>query len=177
MFAVIDTETTGLNPHENRIIEIAILVYEHGKIANEFSSLINPSVEIPAMITCFTGISNEMVQNSPTFGQIAGQVDELTANRVLVCHNAPFDYGFLKCEFERTGSAFARKRVCTVQLSRKLIPGLPSYSLGNLCQSLDIDITDRHRAMGDARATLKLFRLLRSLDSNGTIDSHIHRGA
>ena len=105
-----------------------------------------------------------MLRNAPKFYEIAKRVVEITEGCVIVAHNAKFDYRILKLEFDRLGFKFERKNLCTVELSKKLIPDLPSYSLGKLVRSLGIPISDRHRAAGDALATTKLFELLMNKD-------------
>ncbi len=101
-----------------------------------------------------------MVAGAPRFFEIARDLAEITAGKTFVAHNARFDYGFIREEYQRLGFDFHRKTLCTVQLSRKLLPGHASYSLGNLCADLEIDIHDRHRAAGDALATVRLFEIL-----------------
>ena len=160
MYAIIDIETTGGNPRTDKITEIAVLVHDGKKVVNEFSTLINPECKIPYHISQITGITNEMVSNAPRFYEVARQLVEITENAVFVAHNVAFDYGFVKQEFKRLGYDFSREQLCTVRLSRKIIPGHRSYSLGNLCEELRIPIVGRHRAMGDAEATAKLFDIL-----------------
>jgi DNA polymerase III subunit epsilon len=160
MYSVIDIETTGTNNQTGKIIEIAIIIFD-GQIANKsFVSLINPECYIPKFITNFTGISNEMVTTAPKFYEIAKQIVEITSNKIFVAHNASFDYNFIRKEFKDLGYDFTRKTLCTVELSRKLLPGHPSYSLGKLCNDLNIKINGRHRAEGDALATVELFKKL-----------------
>jgi DNA polymerase-3 subunit epsilon len=101
-----------------------------------------------------------MVATAPKFYEIAKQVVQITANRIFVAHNSSFDYNFIKSEFEQLGYNYQRKTLCTVELSRKLLPGHRSYSLGNLCNDLNITINGRHRAEGDALATVELFKRL-----------------
>jgi DNA polymerase-3 subunit epsilon len=171
MYAVIDIETTGGSPDHEKITEIAIYIYDGNKITGEFSSLINPEKNIPYHITALTGISNEMVANAPRFYEVAKEIVELTENKIFVAHNVSFDYNFIKSEFKRLGYEYKRDKLCTVKLSRKLIPGKRSYSLGRLCEELGILIEDRHRATGDAKATVKLLDLL--LKSEGAQQSLI----
>jgi DNA polymerase III subunit epsilon len=156
MFAIVDIETTGGSP----LTEIAIYIYDGNTVTDEFCTLINPEKEIPYFITNLTGISNAMVANAPKFYEVARKIVEITQNKIFIAHNVSFDYHFIKNEFKRLGYDFSRQQVCTVQLSRKLIPGLPSYSLGKLCNHLAIEVTGRHRAYGDAFATVKLFEQL-----------------
>lgn len=163
MYCIIDVETTGTNPGSEKITEIAIYRHDGKQITDSFSSLVNPERPIPWRITQLTGISDKMVEKAPLFCEIAKKIVEITEGCTFVAHNAAFDYNFVKTEFARLSYNFSRNRLCTVRLSRKLIPGLPSYSLGNLCASLNIPIESRHRAAGDASATVKFFELLLSL--------------
>jgi DNA polymerase III subunit epsilon len=160
MYSIIDIETTGGNPGRDKITEIAIYIHDGNQIIKEFHSLINPERKIPYFISRMTGITDEMVARAPKFFEIARKIVELTENTVFVAHNASFDYNFIKAEFRHLGYVFQRECLCTVKLSRKIIPGYSSYSLGKLCNALDIVIEDRHRAKGDALATVKLFELL-----------------
>jgi DNA polymerase-3 subunit epsilon len=160
LYAIVDIETTGGSPKTEKITEIAIYIYDGNEVIDEFVSLVNPEKNIPYYITALTGISNEMVADAPRFFEIAKKIVELTENRVLVAHNASFDYKFIKAEFKSLGYDFTRENLCTLRLSRKLIPGHRSYSLGKLCADLGIDIRDRHRASGDALATVKLLDIL-----------------
>jgi len=168
LFTIIDIETTGSSYKFGCITEIAIIQHNGEEITNTFSTLINPGIDIPYPITRLTGINNEMVKNAPKFFEVARKIVEFTAGRTFVAHNVHFDYKFIKEEFNRLGYNFNRKTICTVQLSRKLLPGHPSYSLGKLCSELGIEIQDRHRATGDALATVKLFELL--LEKNRIAD-------
>ena len=162
MFAIIDIETTGGNASRERITEIAIYVHDGEKVVNEYSTLINPECKVPPFVARLTGISDEMLVNAPKFFEVARNIVEITEGCTFVAHNAPFDYSFVKQEFLNLGYKYKRPVLCTVKMSRKLLPGHASYSLGNLCNSLGIQITSRHRAAGDALATVKLFeRLLR----------------
>jgi DNA polymerase III subunit epsilon len=160
MFAIVDIETTGGSPLTEKITEIAIYIHNGKKIIDEFCTLINPEKEIPYFITNLTGISNAMVADAPKFFEVARKIVELTEGKVFIAHNVSFDYNFIKNEFKRLGYDYSRQQACTVQLSRKLIPGLASYSLGKLCNYLNIEVSGRHRAYGDAFATVKLFEQL-----------------
>jgi DNA polymerase-3 subunit epsilon len=160
MYAIVDIETTGGSPVYEKITEIAIYIHDGLKVIDEFHSLIHPERIIPHFITQLTGITNEMVADAPKFYEIAKELVEITDGKIFVAHNVSFDYNFVYNEFKQLGYHFQRKQLCTVKLSRKLLPGQPSYSLGNLCHSLSIEITDRHRASGDAMATVKLFEHL-----------------
>ncbi len=159
-FAVLDIETTGGSPKYEKITEIAVYVHNGQEIVNEFSTLINPEKNIPYFITSLTGITNEMVADAPRFFEVARQIVEITENCIVVGHNVNFDYGFIREEFRQLGYDYQRKTLCTLKLSRKLIPGYRSYSLGKLCDQLSISINGRHRASGDAFATVRLFEIL-----------------
>lgn len=158
MYAVIDIETTGGSLRFGKITEIAIYLFNGENITDSFVSLINPECEIPAYITRMTGISNEMVAGAPKFYEVARKVVELTANKIFVAHNVSFDYEFIRKEYKELGYDFKRKTLCTVQMSRLYLPGYPSYSLGKLCANLGIEINGRHRAGGDAMATVSLLQ-------------------
>jgi DNA polymerase-3 subunit epsilon len=164
MYAIIDIETTGGSARFEKITEIAIYLFNGEKITGEFVSLVNPERNIPYFITNLTGITNEMVENAPPFFEIAKTIVELTEGRTFVAHNARFDYSFIRQEFKSLGFNFKKSILDTVSLSRKLFPGYRSYSLGNICRELNITITDRHRAAGDALATVKLFEILLEKD-------------
>jgi DNA polymerase III subunit epsilon len=162
MYAVVDIETNGGSHRTGKITEIAIFIFDGEKVTDSFHSLINPESEIPYYITKLTGITNEMVATAPKFYEVAKKIVEVTANKIFVAHNVGFDYNFIRQEFKDLGYDYRRKTLCTVELSRKYLPGHPSYSLGNICQALNIEINGRHRAAGDARATVELLRLVLS---------------
>ena len=138
MYAILDIETTGGSPSHDKITEIAVFIHDGEKIVNEFSALINPERTIPYFITTLTGITNEMVADAPKFYEVAGKIVEMTEGCIVVGHNVHFDYGFIRSEFKQLGYDYDRQTLCTVKLSRKYIPGLRSYSLGNLCENLKI---------------------------------------
>ncbi len=164
MYAIVDIETTGGSALLEKITEIAVYQHDGVNITGEFVTLVNPERNIPYFITNLTGITNEMVEDAPKFYEIAKQVVELTEGRTFVAHNARFDYSFIRQEFKALGYNFKRNILDTVALSRKLIPGHGSYSLGNLCKELNIIINGRHRAAGDALATVSLFERLLKKD-------------
>lgn len=175
VYAVIDIETNGGSIRNAKITEIAIFLFDGKTIVDSFISLVNPETSIPPFITKLTGITEEMVQDAPKFYEIAKKVVEMTENAVFVAHAVSFDYNIIRSEFRRLGFDFVREKLCTVKLSRKLMPLQPSYSLGNLAENLGIEINGRHRAGGDAEATVKLFEILLSLDDKkitfGTLSS------
>lgn len=165
MYAIIDIETTGLNARKDRITEIAIYVHDGEKIVEKFESLVNPEVRIPFHITALTGISNKMVADAPRFFEIARQIVELTDGKIFVAHNASFDYNFIRCEFKRLLYDYSRKTLCTKKLSRKLMPGIQSYGLGNLARILNLKNPARHRAAGDALTTVYLLEHLMKIEN------------
>jgi DNA polymerase-3 subunit epsilon len=170
-YAITDIETTGGNAKREKITEIAIYKFDGNKIVDELVTLVNPERNIPVQIQQLTGITNEMVANAPKFYEIAKQVVEITHDCIFVAHNAAFDYNFIQQEFKSLGFDFQRENLCTVKLSRKLLPGYPSYSLGILSQQLGIEIDGRHRASGDAKATVELFsKLLATYDGKDIAD-------
>lgn len=172
MYAIVDIETTGGSAQWHKITEICILLHDGEKVVDRFATLINPDRFIPPNITLLTGITNDMVKDAPRFYEVAKRIFEMTENAVFVAHNVNFDYNFIKKEFEDLGGTFNRKKLCTVRLSRKLIPGHRSYSLGNLCAALGIKIEGRHRASGDAEATAILFEKLVRLDQDNVHIAH-----
>jgi DNA polymerase-3 subunit epsilon len=173
-FAIIDIETTGGTSYNSKITEVAIFVHDGEKVIDTFHSLVNPEMEIPRFITGLTGITNEMVASAPLFSEIADQIFLKTIDCIFVAHNVNFDYSFIRQEFKELGIDYKRKKACTVRLSRAILPGCSSYSLGNLCSYLGIDIQGRHRAEGDAEATVKLFEILLAHDQDGIIEKSIN---
>lgn len=168
MFAIIDIETCGgkFDFKKGRITEICILVHDGLSIVKTFSTLVNPECYISPYFTSLTNITNEMVADAPKFHEIAKTIIELTEGCVFVAHNVGFDYSFIRDEFASLGYTYKRETLCTVRLSRKLIPNQVSYSLGRLCAALGIEIFGRHRAEGDAVATAQLFDLLLRLKND-----------
>jgi len=177
MYAIVDIETTGGYAENHRITEIAIYHYDGVQITDQFHTLINPGRKIPQFITGLTGITSGMVSEAPAFEDLAKEIYDWLKDRVFVAHNAHFDYSFLKKEFEDVGIQWNTKKLCTVRLSRKIIPGLSSYGLGRLAESLGIKILDRHRAGGDAQATAKIFDMLIKRDQHGVIVKALKRNS
>ncbi|TXG39309.1 exonuclease domain-containing protein [Seonamhaeicola maritimus] len=169
MYAILDIETTGGKYNEEGITEIAIYKYNGHEVVDQFISLVNPEKDIQPFVVNLTGINNNMLRNAPKFYEVAKRIVEITENCIVVAHNAQFDYRILCTEFRRLGFEYERKSLCTVELSKNLIPGQQSYSLGKLVRSLGIPVTDRHRASGDALATVKLFKMLMDKDTQKTI--------
>lgn len=175
MYTIIDVETTGQG---NKITEISIFKYDGKQIIDEFTSLVNPETFIPDYITALTGIDNLMVSNAPTFSEIAQDILAITEGTIFVAHSVNFDYNVIRNEFKNLGIDFRRKKLCTVRLSRILIPGHKSYSLGKICNALDIEINGRHRARGDAEATVTLFeRLINTKDSQTVFNDFLKKSS
>jgi DNA polymerase-3 subunit epsilon len=176
-YAIVDIETTGGNATQSRITEIAIIIYDGTKIIERWESLVNPQQYISDTIFALTGINNEIVANAPVFDAISNRVFELLQDRIFVAHNVNFDYSFVRHELENAGLKWTAQKLCTVRAARKIKPGLPSYSLGRLCDSLHIDLENRHRAGGDADATVILLSKLLAWDTDGEIDKMIKKTA
>ena len=167
LYAIVDIETTGGHAAGSGITEIAIYIHDGNKVTQIFHSLINPERNIPVYITALTGINNAMVASAPTFEEVAAEIIELLNGNIFTAHNVNFDYSFVKHHLKLSGYELNVKKLCTVRLSRKVFMGLPSYSLGNLCRSLHIKLEDRHRAVGDAKATVILLDKL--IQSGGQV--------
>jgi DNA polymerase-3 subunit epsilon len=164
LYAILDIETTGGQFNEEGITEIAIYKFDGHEIVDQFISLVNPEIPIQPFVVKLTGINNAMLLSAPKFFEIAKRIIEMTQDCVLVAHNADFDYRILRTEFRRLGYDFNIKTLCTVELSKRLLPEQVSHSLGKLVRALGIPIADRHRASGDAMATVKLFKMLLEKD-------------
>ncbi len=169
MYAIIDIETTGGQFNEEGITEIAIYKFDGSEIVDQFISLVNPEKPIQPFVVNLTGINNAMLRSAPKFYEVAKRIIEITEGCILVAHNTSFDYRILRTEFNRLGYDFIKPTLCTVELSKKLIPDQPSYSLGKLVRALGIPMSDRHRASGDALATVKLFQMLLAKDTEKEI--------
>jgi DNA polymerase-3 subunit epsilon len=157
--AIVDLETTGAHPAHDRVTEIAVIEVDEGEVTGEWSTLVNPESTIPAAIQALTRITNDMVAGAPTFGALAAELGARLAGRVLVAHNARFDYGFLKHEFERAGLAYRARTLCTVKLSRRLYPEHARHNLDSLIERHGLECRARHRAMGDAEAVWQFLRV------------------
>ncbi len=169
MYAIVDIETTGGQFNEEGITEIAIYKFDGHEVVDQFISLVNPEKEIQPFVVKLTGINNAMLRSAPKFYEVAKRIIEITEGCILVAHNTSFDYRILRTEFNRLGYDFVKPTLCTVELSKKLIPEQPSYSLGKLVRALGIPMSDRHRASGDALATVKLFKMLLAKDTEKEI--------
>lgn len=176
-YAIVDIETTGGHAAGCGITEIAILIHDGTGVVDRFETLVNPLQPIPVYIQSFTGIDDDMVAAAPVFSDVAGRIYELLSGCVFVAHNVNFDYSFVKHQLQQEGYEFSAPKLCTVRLSRKIRPGLPSYSLGRLCESLQLPLENRHRAGGDAAATALLFTQLISWDTEGHIAAMLKRNS
>ena len=169
MYSIIDIESNGAPFRKESIIEIAIYRFDGHEITDQFISLVNPESEISAFVQKLTGITSKMVLTAPKFHEIAKRVVEITQDSILVGHNIDFDYRMLRQSFKRLGYEFTINTLDTIPLAKKLIPDEKSYSLSKLCKSIGIPLSEAHRASGDARATLDLFKLLMIKDQNNEI--------
>ena len=174
-YAIVDIETTGGHASANGITEIAVYIHNGERVVKHFETLINPQQLIPKFITSLTGIDNGMVADAPTFDEVADVLFELLNGNIFIAHNVNFDYSFVKHQLKQCGYDLTAKKLCTVRLGRKVFPGLPSYSLGNLCRSLKINIENRHRAGGDAKATVKLFEYMLANGAQAQVDLMLKR--
>lgn len=177
MYAITDIETTGSYAAANGITEISIHVHDGEKVIEKFETLINPGQPIPHYIQSMTGITDRMVADAPRFEEVAERIHALLKDNIFIAHNVSFDYSFIKSHLKESGFDLNSKKLCTVRLSRKIFPGLASYSLGRLCQALGITIRDRHRAGGDTEATVKVFELLLQHDKEEHIQKSLRRNS
>ena len=175
MYAIVDIETTGSYAAANGITEVSVHVHDGHRVVERFETLLDPGQPIPSYIQTMTGITDAMVREAPPFEAVAERLFQILDGRVFVAHNVNFDYSFLHARLRDCGFQLRNKKLCTVRLSRSILPGLPSYSLGNLCRSLGIRIRSRHRAGGDAAATVELFEKLLALDKEDRIGKSLKR--
>ncbi len=173
MYAIIDVETTGGKYNQESITDIAIFRFDGEKITDQLISLVNPEKPIQQYVQKLTGISQGMVKTAPKFYQLAKRIVEITKDAILVGHNISFDYRMLRLEFERLGYFYESKTIDTIHLAERLMPELEAYGLEKVCKALGIHNTGRHRAEGDARATLKLFEILLEKDHEKNIKGQL----
>mgnify|MGYP000915048892 FL=1 len=169
MYTIIDIESNGAGYGEEKIIDIAILRYDGHRIIDQFMSLVNPQSTITPYVQKLTSIRPKMVKTAPKFHEIAKRIIEITEGSTLVGHNIDFDYRMLRQSFRKLGYDFKINTLDTIPLAKKLLPNQESYSLGKLAKAIGIGITDQHRASGDARATLELFKILIDKDTDNQI--------
>ena len=172
-YVVVDTETTGSSASFDKIIEIGALVIENGKVVQEYETFLNPGGPISPFITALTGIHDKDLEDAPTFYELADEIHALFRDAVMVAHNARFDYGFLKHEFRRINKSFSPKQLCTVRLSRALLPDLPRHNLDTLIEHFQIQVDARHRAMGDARAVFEFLQKAETIFSPFALESAV----
>ncbi len=168
-FAVVDIETTGSRPKRDRITELSVVTLASGKLEVAMDTLVNPERPIPPPVTSLTRITNEMVRDKPVFAEVADDVISMLAGRIFVAHNVRFDWSFLSREVRRSVDlSLEGPRLCTVQLTRRLVPGLRSRGLDSVAAYFGVEVTQRHRAGGDALATAQILRrLLAIADERG----------
>jgi DNA polymerase-3 subunit epsilon len=173
-FTVLDLETTGGAPPEHRITEIAAYRVSEGKVVDEFVTLIDPERSIPSFITKLTGINKKMVKGSPTSRDALPGLMQFLGDSVLVAHHSKFDRGFLEHELSLASmNSLGNMDLCTSRLARRIVPWLPSKSLGGLAAFFGIEIPDRHRASSDALATVQLLMIfLEYLRERGLVNLH-----
>ncbi|UEG49847.1 GIY-YIG nuclease family protein [Ferruginibacter lapsinanis] len=175
MYAIVDIETTGGYASANGITEIAVYVHDGTRVVKHFETLINPQQKIPYHITTLTGIDNAMVAEAPAFHEIAETLYEVLKDNIFVAHSVNFDYSFVNHQLKANGFVLSPRKLCTVRLARKVVPDLKSYSLGNLCRQLQIPISNRHRAGGDAKATVLLLEHLLANNAQPHIDQMLKK--
>lgn len=171
LYAIVDIETTGGYAAANGITEIAVFITDGEKIISRFHTLLNPVYTIPKYVAALTGITNEMVEYERPFSSIADELFEMLSDKIFVAHNVNFDYSFVKHHLAQSGYELNCKKLCTVRLGRQILPSAPGYGLGKICKHLGIEIEDRHRASGDALATVQLFHHLLKCDTNGHVQT------
>ena len=177
LYAVVDIETTGGHASSNGITEIAIYITDGQQIIEQYQTLLNPYYTIPRFVEVLTGITNEMVSGERDFKMAADELFDLLHDKIFVAHNVNFDYSFLKFHFAQCGYELNCPKLCTIRLGRQLIPGLKGYGLEKICRHLGIEIEDRHRANGDAAATVQLFHHLLKCDESNYIKSMLKHGS
>jgi DNA polymerase-3 subunit epsilon len=152
----LDLETTGASAALDRVTEVGLVEVDNGRVLGEWSTLVNPGMSIPPMIQSLTGITDEMVACAPSFADISHDLLRRIDGKLLVAHNARFDYGFLRSEFQRVDILYISRVLCTVKLSRRLFPHHQRHNLDTLITRHGITCDARHRALGDARALWQL---------------------
>ncbi|MEO8766331.1 MAG: exonuclease domain-containing protein [Ginsengibacter sp.] len=171
LYAIVDIETTGGYAAANGITEIAVCVSDGEQLISHYHTLLNPVYTIPKYVAALTGITNEMVEFERPFSSIAYELYEMLSDKIFVAHNVNFDYSFIRHQLAQCGYELDCKKLCTIRLGRQILPGIPGYGLGKICRHLGIAIEDRHRASGDAKATLQLFHHLLKCDSNRHVEA------
>ena len=169
LYAIVDIETTGGYAGTGGITEIAVFISDGEQIIQQYQTLLNPVYTIPRYVEALTGITNAMVENEKNFSMIADDLYKLLHDKIFVAHNVNFDYSFIKYHLAQAGYLLDCKKLCTIRLGRQIIHGAPGYGLGKICRHLGIKIDQRHRAGGDAAATVQLFHHFLKNDTRGYI--------
>lgn len=170
-FAVVDIETTGAFSHYNGITEVAVVLTDGKKILNSYETLLKPDQSVPGFITALTGIDNGMLEDAPTFAEVAEELlAAIDKDAIFVAHNVGFDYGFLRKAFQHHGHHFYRKKICSVRMAKSVFPDLHGYALTKLSHYFGIEHVHRHRAMGDAMATYELLKILLDKDQEDYVE-------
>ena len=167
--AIVDVETTGVSPSSDRVIEAAVVRISGGRVVEEFSSLIDPERRLPHRIWSLTGITDEDLRGAPLFRQIKGDLLRLLDGSILVAHNARFDYGFLRREFEREKIGYSSRCLCTARLSRMLFPQFRRHSLDAIIERFSLGCPHRHRALDDAKVLWDFMRFIKGTIGEGRI--------
>ena len=160
MFAIIDTETSGGKFNEEKIIEIAIIIYDGKNIIDTFTTLIKPNVKVDYFVQKLTGIKNSDLVDKKTFKDYAKRISNLVRNKTIVGHNVEYDYRILKNELESCNIKFSSDTICTIKMAKEKYNDLKYYNLNYLCNYFNIELKNHHRAYDDALATLELFKIL-----------------
>jgi DNA polymerase-3 subunit epsilon len=163
LYSIVDIEATGGNSKIGRITEVAIIQFDGEKIVDQFETLVNPERDIPYYVQRLTGITNKMAATAPLFEVVAPKVFELLKDSIFVAHNVKSDYTFIQAELKKAGIIYKSDRLCTLELAAKLIPQVESHGLEKVSKHLEIEVENRHRAMGDALATVELLKHLISI--------------
>jgi DNA polymerase-3 subunit epsilon len=158
IYAVTDIETTGSHAAGNSIIEIAVVLFDGERVLQEFSTLVDPGVDVPPYITGLTGITTDMLAGAPTFSAIADQLEEVFEGAVFVAHNVGFDFSFIRAEFAAIGRNWNPPRLCSMRMARKAFPGQSSYGLNKICSWMGLRNEQAHRALSDARVSAEIMR-------------------
>lgn len=174
-YSIIDIEATGGNSKIGRITEVAIYLYDGKDIVKEYNTLVNPERSIPIYVQRLTGITDKMVSKAPLFAEVADDIDTFLNGSCFVAHNVKSDYSFIKDELQRAGIEYKSEHLCTLELSKTLIPEASHHGLDKICKHLEIELPNRHRASGDALATVKLFQYLQRVDKTDKIQRLIRK--
>jgi DNA polymerase III epsilon subunit family exonuclease len=157
-FVVVDVETTGLKPEQDRVCEVGAIRLVGGKEEGRFHRMIHPGMPMPAESTKVNKITDDMLKDAPRFDGIAAELRKFMSGSILVAQNAEFDVSFLNAEFLRAGmSRMAMPALDTILLARKVKPGLPTYNLDNLAYHFRVKFKERHRSIGDCEVTGQVF--------------------